>query len=76
MHCLLSASHVDINEDTYIIYQWNNQTEQKALEIDLKESHQRFEQIAGNIPEVFWIYEHEKNAFTYISPSFQRITGL
>ncbi len=76
LHCLLSASHVDINEDTYIIYQWNNQTEQKALEIDLKESHQRFEQIAGNIPEVFWIYEHEKNTFTYISPSFQRITGL
>ena len=59
---------MDINEDTYIIYQWNNQTEQKALEIDLKESHQRFEQIAGNIPEVFWIYEHEKNTFT-ISPS-------
>ena len=48
----------------------------KSAEIDLKESHQRFEQIAGNIPEVFWIYEHEKNTFTYISPSFQRITGL
>ena len=76
LHCLLSASHVDINKDNYIIYQWNNQTEQKALEVDLKESHQRFEQIAGNIPEVFWIYEHEKNAFTYISPSFQHITGL
>ena len=76
LDCLLSASHVDINEETYVIYQWNNLTEQKALEIDLKESHQRFEQIAENIPEVFWIYDHKKNAFTYISPSFQRITGL
>ena len=38
LHCLLSASHVDINKDNYIIYQWNNQTEQKALEVDLKKA--------------------------------------
>ena len=70
-----SASRVDINEDTYIIYQWNNQMEQKALEIDLKESHQRFEQIAGNIRGVLDLRTREKYLYLH-QPILQRITGL
>ncbi len=40
LHCLLSASHVDINEDTYIIYQWNKKRlksiSRKAISVSSK----------------------------------------
>jgi len=42
---------------------------------DLDESHRRFQQLAENIQEVFWVSE-KMERFLYISPQCERVTGL
>ena len=76
MRCLLSASDYTFNEDRYTIYQWSDQTQNQELRLRLEESNRRFEQIADNIPEIFWIFEPKKGSFTYISPAFETLTGV
>ncbi len=43
-------------------------TERKRVEEDLRESQERFRQLAENIKEVFWMTDPEKNRMIYISP--------
>ena len=50
-------------------------TEQRQAEESLRESDQRFRQLAENINEVFWITEPEKSEMLYISPGYERIWG-
>jgi two-component system cell cycle sensor histidine kinase/response regulator CckA len=42
----------------------------------LKESEHRFQLIAENIQEVFWIRDLEKNRTLYVSPAFEKVFGL
>jgi PAS domain S-box-containing protein len=42
----------------------------------LKEIEQRFQLIAENIQEVFWIRDLEKNRTLYVSPAFEKVFGL
>jgi PAS domain S-box-containing protein len=49
-------------------------TERNRAEAELRESEERFRQLAENIREVFWIREHER--LTYISPGYEEIFGL
>lgn len=41
----------------------------------LRESKERFRQIAENISEVFWISDPEKNEMIYVSPAYEEIWG-
>jgi PAS domain S-box-containing protein len=41
----------------------------------LRESEERFRQLAENIQEVFWITDPAKNAMIYISPAYEKIWG-
>ena len=41
----------------------------------LRESQQRFQQLAENIEEVFWLTDPEKNDMIYVSPAYQQIWG-
>ncbi len=50
-------------------------TERKLAEISLRESEQRFRQLAENINEVFWLTDHAKEQFLYVSPAFEKIWG-
>ncbi|MGH2360337.1 MAG: PAS domain-containing protein, partial [bacterium] len=51
-------------------------TERKRAEETLRESQERFHQLAESIREVFWMTDPEKNQMIYISPGYQDIWGL
>lgn len=51
-------------------------TELKKAEEDLRQSEERFRQIAENINEVFWVVAPGWNEVIYISPAYEKIWGF
>jgi diguanylate cyclase (GGDEF)-like protein/PAS domain S-box-containing protein len=49
--------------------------ERKRAEEKLRESEERFRQLAENIREAFYIYEEDTNQLCYISPAYKEIWG-
>jgi PAS domain S-box-containing protein len=49
--------------------------ERERGEEALRESEERFRQLAENIQEVFWITDPTKNAIIYVSPAYETIWG-
>jgi PAS domain S-box-containing protein len=43
---------------------------------ELKKADRRFNMIADNINEIFWIEDNHTNTFQYISPSFETVFGI
>lgn len=60
--CLVGGVAVDI-------------TELKRTEAALRESEERFRQIAESIREVFWIADIEFNQILYVSPAYEEVWG-
>ena len=50
-------------------------TERKEAEEKLKESENRFRQLAENIHQVFWMSDPDKSEMLYISPAYEKIWG-
>jgi PAS domain S-box-containing protein len=50
-------------------------TEHKRIEAALRESEERFHQLAEQIREVFWLSDPEKNHIYYVSPGYEQIWG-
>ncbi|OJY66666.1 MAG: hypothetical protein BGP12_15375 [Rhodospirillales bacterium 70-18] len=50
-------------------------TEQVQVELSLRESEERFRQLAENIREVFWIIDPASRQVLYVSPAYETIWG-
>lgn len=50
-------------------------TELKQAESALRDAEELFRQLAGNIPEAFWVREVDSEQMLYVSPGWQMITG-
>ncbi len=50
-------------------------SERKRADQKLRESEERFRQLAENIHEVFWITDPSKSQMLYISPGYEKIWG-
>ena len=61
---------------TEIVGVWTDISDRKRGEEALRESEQKFRQLAENIQEVFWIRSLEGLRFVYLSPAFEATWGL
>ena len=48
-------------------------SERKRMEATLRESEERFRQLAEHIDAVFWLTSHDKSRLLYVSPAFETI---
>lgn len=50
-------------------------SQRKQAEAALRESEQRFQQMANNIQEIFWMLDAESMKILYVNPAYETITG-
>ncbi|MGB6875423.1 MAG: PAS domain S-box protein [Candidatus Acidiferrales bacterium] len=50
-------------------------TQRKQAEAALRESEGRFQQMANNIQEIFWMLDAENMKVLYVNPAYETITG-
>jgi PAS domain S-box-containing protein len=53
----------------------HHESERLRAENSLRESEERFRQLAENIHEVFWLSTPDKNRVIYVSPTYEKIWG-
>jgi len=61
--------------DDHVGVAFENITERKKAEDELRASEERFRQLADNIQEVFWITDPHGKTDLYISPAYKKIWG-
>lgn len=59
------------------LFVWNRALSRKILQrtAALRESEQRFRQIAENISEVFWLTDTDTGSCLYLSPAYEKVWG-
>jgi len=50
-------------------------SQRKQAEAALRESEERFQQMANNIQEIFWMLDAESMKVLYVNPAYETITG-
>lgn len=50
-------------------------TQRKAAEMELRDSKEKFQQLADNITDAFWILSADPSKVEYVSPAFEKIWG-
>jgi PAS domain S-box-containing protein len=62
-------------ERDYVVTVVRNITERLSTEVALRESEERFRQLAENITEVFWIVDWATGGMLYVSAAYETIWG-
>lgn len=55
--------------------QARHRAEQEEAKAAIRESEERFQQFAANIPEVLWMKDVKTGRYLYISPAFEKVWG-
>jgi PAS domain S-box-containing protein len=56
--------------------QWKTEAERhKTTATSLAEAHERFQQVIGNVTEVFWLRDLPDYKVIYVSPAYERVWG-
>ena len=72
---LLTGVRVEYAGETYLVGVGLDMTDEIEIKLALKESEERFRQIAENIKEVFWLFDWSAQRVLYVSPAFDQIWG-
>ena len=72
----VSVTTITSKKELFILTVLRDITERKRGEITLKESEEKFRQLAETIREVFWLGSPDWNRIYYISPAYQIVWGL
>jgi PAS domain S-box-containing protein len=72
----ITISSLRVNHDHIFNAFVHDISERKKTEEALRESEERFRQLAENIQEVFWVLDIRTGRFVYLSPAFEKIIGL
>lgn len=71
-----SAVLVTLNGQELVLGIDRDVTERLATEQALRESEERFRQLAEHMREIFWLVEVRQNRIIYASPAFEQIWGM
>jgi PAS domain S-box-containing protein len=55
---------------------WRNLRERHHAERSLRESEDRFQQLASSIQDAFWLYDLTDDRLVYVSPAWERMFGV
>jgi len=69
---LLNEMATDIS---FALDNFDRVREQQLAQAALRQAEELFRQLAGNIPEAFWVREADSNTMLYVSPGWEIITG-
>ncbi|MBK8001634.1 MAG: PAS domain S-box protein [Verrucomicrobia bacterium] len=72
---LASVELIELSGQQCLLFINHDITDRKASERKVSEAQARFQQLAENIREVFWLTNAEKSQMLYISPGYERIWG-
>ncbi|MCP3955681.1 MAG: PAS domain S-box protein [Desulfobacterales bacterium] len=72
---VLTGARIDHDGATYLLGVGLDITDRIAAEVALKESEERFRQIAENIREVFWLFDWQQQRLLYVSPAYDHVWG-
>ncbi|MFN8574793.1 MAG: PAS domain S-box protein [Gemmatimonadaceae bacterium] len=70
-----SISQVEVGGRRLLTVILRDITDRQRSEAALRESNERFQQLAANIHEVFWLTDPAKSRIEYVSPAYERIWG-
>ncbi|HUP95813.1 MAG TPA: EAL domain-containing protein [Burkholderiales bacterium] len=71
-----SLIRADDGQPQYFISVMEDISARRAAEVALRESEEKFRQLADNIPEIFWITDARQRELHYLSPGFETLTGM
>jgi PAS domain S-box-containing protein len=72
---LLNAHRIKSGNEDLVLLTIEDTTDRKRIAEELRDSEERFRQLAENIEAVFWIVDVGEDRLLYISPAYEMIFG-